>query len=134
MRYMRDRRSSRRNRNSRGNARSVGRRDADEPLTGVANLFDVAMVFALGLMVVIPMYYNLQELLKPQDVTIVKNPGQKDMAIIVKHGKKIERLNMTNQTVQAEIIGEWARIYETKRGGKILVPSNENESRSPSTP
>ena len=59
MRYMRDRRGSRRNRNSRGNARSVGRRDADEPLTGVANLFDVAMVFALGLMVVILMYYNL---------------------------------------------------------------------------
>jgi len=50
----------------------------------------------------------------------------------VKHGKKIERLNMTNQTVQAEIIGEWARIYETKGGGKILVPSNE--SRKPSTP
>jgi len=110
MRYMRDRRGSRRNRNSRGN-RSVVRRDADEPLTGVANLFDVAMVFALGLMVVLLMYYNLQELLKPQDVTIVKN--------------------MTNQTVQAEIIGEWARIYETKGGGKILVPSNESGGSSP---
>ena len=131
MRYMRNRRGSRRNRNSRGNARSVGRRDVDEPLTGVANLFDVAMVFALGLMVVLLMYYNLQELLKPQDVTIVKNPGQKNMEIIVKHGKKIERLNMTNQTVQAEIIGEWARIYETKGGGKILVPSNESEGSSP---
>ena len=130
MRYMRDRRGSGRNRNSRGN-RSVGRRDADEPLTGVANLFDVAMVFALGLIVALLMYYNLQELLKPQDVTIVKNPGQKNMEIIVKHGKKIERLNMTNQTVQAEIIGEWARIYETKGGGKILVPSNESEGSSP---
>jgi len=74
------------------------------------------------------MYYNLQELLKPQDVTIVKNPGQENMEIIVKHGKEIERLNMTNQTVQAEIIGEWARIYETKGGGKILVPSNESSS------
>ena len=116
MRYMRDRRSSRRNRNSRGN-RSGGGRDADEPLTGVANLFDVAMVFALGLMVVLLMYYNLQELLKPQDVTIVKNPGQKNMEIIVKHGKKIERLNMTNQTVQAEIIGEWEEY--TKR--KVVV-------------
>ena len=85
MRYMRDsRRGSGRNRNSRGNAGSVRRRDADEPLTGVANLFDVAMVFALGLMVVLLMYYNLQELLKPQDVTIVKNPGQKNMEIIVK--------------------------------------------------
>jgi len=128
MRYMRDGRGSRRNRNSGGNARRVGRRNADEPLTGVANLFDVAMVFALGLMVVLLMYYNLQELLKPQDVTIVKNPGQENMEIIVKHGKEIERLNMTNQTVQAEIIGEWARIYETKGGGKILVPSNESSS------
>jgi len=58
----------------------------------------------------------------------VKNPGQKNMEIIVKHGKKIERLNMTNQTVQAEIIGEWARIYETKGGGKILVPSNKSKA------
>ncbi len=127
MRYMRDRGGNRKR-----NARSAGgaggrRRDADDPLTGVANLFDVAMVFALGLMVVILMYYNLQELLKPQDVTIVKNPGQKNMEIIVKHGKKIERLNMTNQTVQAEILGEWARIYETRGGGKILVPTNESK-------
>lgn len=101
--------------------------DDDDPLNGVANLFDVAMVFALGLMVMLLMYLSMPEVLTQTDMTIVKNPGQQNMEVIVKHGEQIEKLDMLNQTVQTEIVGEVGRIYKTKGGGMIYVPSNMTE-------
>ncbi|MHC1636146.1 MAG: DUF2149 domain-containing protein [Candidatus Methanospirareceae archaeon] len=95
-----------------------------DPLLGVANLFDVAMVFALGLMVMLLLYLSIPEVLTQTDVTIVKNPGQHNMEIIIKRGERIEKLNMSNETVQAEIVGEVGRIYETKDGRMIYVPAN----------
>jgi hypothetical protein len=106
------------------------RRDEDDdPLSGVANLFDVAMVFALGMMVMLLMYFSMTELLTQTDMTIVKNPGQQNMEVIVKHGEKIEKLEMTNETVQTEIVGEMGRIYKTKGGGMIYVPVNMTEGK-----
>jgi hypothetical protein len=102
--------------------------DDDDPLSGVANLFDVAMVFALGLMVMLLLYLSMPEVLTQTDMTIVKNPGQQNMEVIVKGGERIEKLDMMNETVQTEIIGEMGRIYKTEGGGMIYVPSNMTES------
>ncbi len=101
--------------------------DDDDPLSGVANLFDVAMVFALGLMVMLLLYLSMPEVLTQTDMTIVKNPGQQNMEVIVKSGERIEKLDMMNETVQEEIVGEVGRIYKTGGGGMIYVPSNMTE-------
>ena len=95
--------------------------DEDEdPLSGVANLFDVAMIFAVGLLVMMMMYVNLPELLTSQDVTIVKNPGQEDMQIIIKNETEIEVLNMTDETVTT--MGKLvASLYETEGGATVYV-------------
>jgi hypothetical protein len=95
--------------------------DEDEdPLSGVANLFDVAMIFAVGLLVMMMMYVNLPELLTSQDVTIVKNPGQDDMQIIIKNETEIEVLNMTDETVTT--MGKLvASLYETEGGATVYV-------------
>ena len=54
----------------------------DDPLSGVANLFDVAIVFAVALLLALVTYYSLPELLSEQnEVTLVKNPGQPDMGV-----------------------------------------------------
>ena len=101
-----------------------GRRGRDEdPLSGVANLFDVAMVFAVGLMVMLLLYLSIPEVLTQTDITIVKNPGQPNMEVIVKSGERIEKLDMLNETVQTEIVGEMGRIYKTKGGGMVYVPA-----------
>ncbi len=110
-----------------GSGHSDGRRGRDEdhdPLSGVANLFDVAMVFALGLIVMLLLYLSIPEVLTQSDMTIVKNPGQQNMVVIVKHGERIEKLDMMNATAQREIVGEVGRIYKTKEGGMIYVPAN----------
>ena len=95
--------------------------DEDEdPLSGVANLFDVAMIFAVGLLVMMMTYVNLPELLTSQDVTIVKNPGQDDMQIIIKNETEIEVLNMTDASVTT--MGKLvASLYETEGGATVYV-------------
>ena len=57
----------------------------------VGNLFDVAMVFAVALMVALVGRYNMTEMLSKEDFTIVKNPGKEDMEIITKEGERINR-------------------------------------------
>ncbi len=92
----------------------------EDPLSGVANLFDVAMIFAVGLLVMMMMYVNLPELLTSQDVTIVKNPGQDDMQIIIKNETEIEVLNMTDESVTT--MGKLvASLYETEGGATVYV-------------
>lgn len=55
-----------------------------DPLTGLINLFDAAMVFAVALMVAFVIQSRMTEFLTSQDVTYVKNAGKPDMEIIVK--------------------------------------------------
>ena len=57
----------------------------------VSNLFDVAMVFAVALMVALVSRYNMTEVFSREDFTVVKNPGKENMEIITKEGEKINR-------------------------------------------
>lgn len=57
----------------------------------VSNLFDVAMVFAVALMVALVTRYDMTEMFSQEDFTMVKNPGRTDMEIITKTGGKVER-------------------------------------------
>ncbi|HII00591.1 TPA: DUF2149 domain-containing protein [Methanosarcinaceae archaeon] len=101
--------------------------DDQNPLTGVANLFDVAMVFSVALLVALVMSYQLPELLNPnEDITIVKNPGAQDMKIIIKEeGKPIEVLNMTDNIGggTGEALGT---AYKLADGRVIYVPESED--------
>lgn len=104
------------------------------PLTGVANLFDVAMVFSVALLVALVMSYQLPELLNPsEDITIVKNPGQQDMKIIIKEeGQPIEVLNMTDNIGggTGEALGT---AYKLADGRVIYVPESEGEGEKNET-
>lgn len=62
-----------------------------DPLTVVVNLFDVAMVFAVSLMVAMVMNMNMTEVFTQEDFSVVKNPGKENMEIITKRGGKIEK-------------------------------------------
>lgn len=102
--------------------------DEQNPLTGVANLFDIAMVFSVALLVALVMSFQLPELLTPtEDITIVKNPGQENMKIIIKEGPEIEVLNMTDQIGggTGEALGT---AYKLADGRVIYVPESGNET------
>ena len=63
--------------------------DESDPLSGLTNLFDISMVFALAVLVALAQRLEMSELLTEGDVTIVKNPGSQDMEIVVKEGAEI---------------------------------------------
>ena len=65
--------------------------DDTDPLGAVANLFDVAMVFAVALMVAMVSSWRLTEFLTQEDFTMVKNPGTAEMEIITQAAGEITR-------------------------------------------
>ncbi len=101
------------------------RREEDsDPLSVVVNLFDVAMVFAVALMVAMVMNMNMTEIFTDKDFTIVKNPGKENMEIITKEGKKINRyIPSEDQESQSSRKGRKVGVaYELDNGEIIYVP------------
>ncbi|MFV0470476.1 MAG: DUF2149 domain-containing protein [Paludibacteraceae bacterium] len=96
--------------------------DAD-PLSVVVNLFDVAMVFAVALMVSMVMHLNMTEVFTKEDFTIVKNPGKENMEIITKEGNKINKYTPSEQQSNEGSKGRKVGIaYELENGEIIYVP------------
>jgi hypothetical protein len=94
-------------------------------MSGVANLFDVAMVFAVGLMVAVVSAYHLHELFSAEELTMIKNPNQPGkMEIITKKGKEIKVQKMTTEMAR----GQGMRLgtaYRLNDGKVIYIPEEE---------
>ncbi len=90
----------------------------------VGNLFDVAMVFALALMVALVSRFNMTEMFSQDDFTIVKNPGKENMEIITKEGQQINRYTPSENQDNADgRRGKRVGIaYELENGEIIYVP------------
>ena len=98
----------------------------DDPLSGMANLFDIAMVFAVALMVAMVVNFKMTEMFTQEDVTMVKNPGKEDMEIIVKKGNEITQY----KAAEGQGEGQGKRIgiaYELENGQIIYVPESTVE-------
>lgn len=94
-----------------------------DPLSVVVNLFDVAMVFAVSLMVAMVMHMNMTEIFGKEDFSIVKNPGTERMEIITKEGKKINRYTPSQDQRTSGNKGRKVGVaYELENGEIIYVP------------
>lgn len=105
--------------------RNLLRKEEDsDPMSVVSNLFDVAMVFAVALMVALVTRYNMTEVFSQEDFTMVKNPGKENMEIITKEGQKINRYTPSeDQDTQNGKKGKKVGIaYELDNGEIIYVP------------
>ncbi len=104
--------------------RAFGRNDDFDPRETLVNLFDVAMVFAVALMVAFVIRSQMTELLTSEDVTFVKNAGKPDMEIIVKKENKVTRYKSEKSTGTGR--GERVGIaYRLESGEIIYVPEEE---------
>ncbi|MCD4812449.1 DUF2149 domain-containing protein [bacterium] len=96
--------------------------DADsDPLEGMANLFDLAMIFAVALMVAMVTFFKVPELLRQEEFTMIKNAGKENMEIIVKKGKQITSYKGSQESGE----GKGRKIgiaYELEDGQIIYVP------------
>lgn len=98
----------------------------DDPLSGLANLFDLGIVFALGFMLALIAHLGLRELLDRGDVTLVKNPGTPEMEIIRREGKKLERYRVSHERLDGEGV-KLGTAYRLVNGEVIYVPEESAE-------
>ncbi len=98
--------------------------NSTDPMEAMSSLFDVAVLIAVGFLIVALSGFGLEELLSSDDVTIVKNPGEVDMELIRKEGRTVERLK--TQDVAGEGIGTAiGTVFRLDDGSIIWVPTSE---------
>jgi hypothetical protein len=94
----------------------------EDPLAGIANLFDVSIVFIVGLMLTLFSVYRMSDLVDSKsEVTMVKTNAQGEREIIVKKGKQITAYKVTGKTAagNGERLGT---AYRLSNGQVIYVP------------
>lgn len=102
----------------------------DDPLAALANLFDVAMVFAVALMVSLISYLQVPALLKDKDYTIITDPGTPEMEIIVKEGQEIKQYEASQSkgAGKGQLLGQ---AYQLPDGRVIYVPAEGEPTGTP---
>ena len=94
----------------------------EDPLSGVANIFDVSVVFIVGLMIALFSVYRIGDLVDADsEVTLVKTNADGLNEIIIKRGTEIEAYELTGETLggQGERLGTAYRLAD---GQVIYVP------------
>ena len=105
----------------------------DEPTesitSGVENLFDVAMVFAVALIVALAAFWQSPLLFGNQDFTAVVNPGKPDMELVVKEGKELKRYQASTEqgSGEGELLG---RAYRLPDGKVVYVPTEAERKKN----
>lgn len=94
----------------------------NDPLSGVANLFDIGLVFIVGLVVTLFTAYHLQDLFsETSNMTILKKSESGQLEVITKKGKKVSAMRMTQE--QARGRGERLGVaYRLEDGSMVYVP------------
>jgi hypothetical protein len=100
----------------------------EDPLAGIANLFDVSVVFIVGLMISLFSVYRMGDLVNPDtEVTMVMTNAQGEQEIITKKGTEIEAYRITPESLSG---GDGERLgiaYRLPDGQVIYVPEAEGE-------
>lgn len=101
----------------------VNNTEDHDPLAVLTNLFDVAMVFAVALMVALVTRFDMTEMFSQEDFTMVKNPGTEQMEIITKKGEKIEKYTPSEEQNNDGSRGKRVGVaYQLDNGEIMYVP------------
>jgi hypothetical protein len=94
----------------------------EDPISGVANLFDASVAFIVSMMIALFMAYNMLDLVNPKsEVTITKKNADGQMEIITKSGKEIKVKKVTDKKLRGEGI-RLGTAYQLKDGRVVYVP------------
>jgi hypothetical protein len=96
----------------------------EDPISGIANLFDISVVLIVAMIVALMTALNMLELFDPNtEVTLTKKNAQGQMEIISKKGREIKVRKLS----QEEAAGHGERLgtaYQLEDGQIIYVPEN----------
>lgn len=94
----------------------------EDPIAGVANLFDASVVFIVSMMIALFMAYNLLDLLDPNsEVTITKRSADGSLEVISKNGRELKASKVTARSLggTGERLGT---AYRLSDGRLVYVP------------
>ncbi len=97
-------------------------------MTGVANLFDVGVVFIVGLIGALISAYSLLDFLSPKtEITMVRKQDNGQIEIVTKKGKQVKVEKVTDKQLQ----GEGTRLGIAYRliDGKVIYVPESRESK-----
>jgi len=94
----------------------------EDPLAGIANLFDVSVAFIVALLIALFAMFSAGALLDPRsNVTLIKQSEDGRMEIISKRGTQIRVQKVTDKTLS----GQGTRLgvaYRLENGEVVYVP------------
>ncbi|QNN47299.1 DUF2149 domain-containing protein [Thermomonas brevis] len=99
--------------------RYLDEEEQDDPILSVVNLIDVFLVIVAILL--IALIRNPFNPFSHDKVVMVANPGQANMEIVVKDGKKLERYKASGEIGEGEGMRA-GTAYRLKDGSMIYVP------------
>jgi hypothetical protein len=117
--------------------RRVGTADRNgDPLDGIVNLWDVAIVLAVGFLVAALAAAGVTGLLTNENMTVVTDPGTPQMQVIVKEDGKITKLDMESGEQVAGAGTLLGSFYKLADGTVVYVPTGETTpgGATPATP
>jgi hypothetical protein len=96
--------------------------ESEDPLSGVANLFDIGLVFIVSLLLSFMTVYHLTDFFSDRsEITITKKNAKGELEIIRKKGKEIKAYKVTGKIGEGE--GEkLGTAYRLKNGKIIYIP------------
>ncbi len=97
----------------------------EDPLAGIANLFDVSVAFIVALLIALFALFSAGTLLdRNSNVTLIKQNDNGDMEIITKQGPEIKVQKVTDKM----LAGQGTRLgvaYRLANGQVVYVPEGE---------
>ena len=120
-------------RSKRGRAHTAESVDEEDPIAGLANLFDVSVAFIVALLIALFALFSSGAMLyKNSSVTMVKTSSDGSTEIITKEGAEIKVQKVTDKSLS----GQGTRLgtaYRLANGQVVYVPEDETNSnlRSP---
>ena len=103
--------------------------EAEDPLSGVANLFDVSLAFIVALLITLFMLFSAVDFLDPEsNVTIVRENDDGTVEIVVKEGDKIEIQRVTADTMSGQGV-RLGTAYRLANGEVVYVPEEDSPTQ-----
>lgn len=97
----------------------------EDPLAGIANLFDVSVAFIVALLIALFGLFSAGRLLDPSsEVTVMQRSASGEMQIIRKKGNEISVQKVTDRSLS----GAGTRLgtaYQLANGQVVYVPEGE---------
>jgi hypothetical protein len=94
---------------------------AGDPLDGLVNLFDLAIVLSVAFLLAALASLKLTGLLGKQDVTIIARSENGEQTIIEKHGNKVTVLHVTAEEATGTGV-KLGSVYQLRDGRVVYVP------------